>query len=490
VQLFFVDVKRAAALEDAPITGGRVTGLLEHRAIPEGTPVFLDDESLRPVEPWCSWGRQIAWQVGAARTRKDYGRIVLRLSDHLRQRGKDLLSATESDLKSHEKARRELQRVPLGDDAWGKEAQLINQLYGWLVDQRYLPRRPLRLAAGGRNPLAPRVHRRMDIRHLTLDQYRYFRDVGLGGQLPDSRVDFSFRGWAPHRNRAAADLAVSTGMRIQEWSTVLLPELRIGSRRPSDGVEFAVQRCAKGGKLRWIFVPSGALDSIDTFMLLERPRLIAASAKRLKQRHRELFVVSRIEEETGRLHGVLDGSSRVFTMSKMDPELRRITVREAEAGLEALAVFIGHGGQMLGPSSWTRFRHAAWRRMWAHTGSDTPVLPDRRWRWHDLRHSWALQMLAYLEWQMDGDEPDVAARRRRHSSYLGAHIRHNPLLIVSRRLGHSSPAVTYQYLEYSDDAINDVEAAFAQWVGDDDEAATYAEIATRMLALESGRGRN
>ena len=35
-------------------------------------------------------------------------------------------------------------------------------------------------------------------------------------------------------------------------------------------------------------------------------------------------------------------------MSRTDPELRPITAWEAEAGLEALAVFIGHGGQTLG----------------------------------------------------------------------------------------------------------------------------------------------
>jgi hypothetical protein len=74
----------------------------------------------------------------------------------------------------------------------------------------------------GRNPLAPRLQRGMDIRHMTLAQYRYFRGVGLGGQLPDSQASNGFRGRAPLRNRAAADLALSTGMRPEEWSTVLL----------------------------------------------------------------------------------------------------------------------------------------------------------------------------------------------------------------------------------------------------------------------------
>lgn len=81
---------------------------------------------------------------------------------------------------------------------------------------------------------------------------------------------------------------------------------------------------------------------------------------------------------------------------------------------------------------------------------------------------------------MDGEEPDHQARARRHHTCLTGHIRHNPLLIVSRRLGHSDPATTYQYLQYTDDLVNEFEAAFRGWVGDDD--ATYAEIAAHALA--------
>ncbi len=81
---------------------------------------------------------------------------------------------------------------------------------------------------------------------------------------------------------------------------------------------------------------------------------------------------------------------------------------------------------------------------------------------------------------MDGPGAGWEDRRRRHETYLTGHIRHNPLLIVSRRLGHSDPATTYQYLQYTDDLINEFEDAFRGWVGDDD--TTYAEIAAHALA--------
>jgi hypothetical protein len=66
---------------------------------------------------------------------------------------------------------------------------------------------------------------------------------------------------------------------------------------------------------------------------------------------------------------------------------------------------------------------------------DAPLMPRRRRRWHDLRHTFALQLLSNLERLMDGDEPDAVAPRRRHTAYLAGQIKHNPLLIVSRRLG-------------------------------------------------------
>jgi hypothetical protein len=162
-----------------------VNRLLAHRAVKAGTPVLLDEVSMRPVEPLCSWFRHLVYDGKDAKTLREYAYIVRRFVHFLEARGRGLLAATESDLKAYHVLRTELQDKPVGDAAWGKEAQLINQLYEWLVRHGYLRHRPLRLTRRGRNPLAPRLRREMDIRHMTLDQYRYFRDVGLAGQLPD-----------------------------------------------------------------------------------------------------------------------------------------------------------------------------------------------------------------------------------------------------------------------------------------------------------------
>lgn len=485
--LSFVDPGQVRSHLGSPVVGAAdVVRLLEFRGIPAGMPVFLDGRTMRPVEPLCSWFRHLAYDDKDAKTLREYAYIVRRFVGFLVARDRGLLEATESDFVAYRNWRTQLQERPVGLAMWAKEAQLLNQLYRWLVEQGYLSHRPLRITNRGRNPLGPRLQQGMDIRHMTLAQYRYFRDVGLSGQLPGSQASTVFRGRAPLRNRAAADLALSTGMRPEEWSTVLLPELGLERRRPGESTVFVVQSCAKYGKRREIYVPAGALDAVETFVLLERPQIVEASVKTLASKRRDLFVVDRIDHEAGTLRGVLDGQRRTFTMSAMTPQLRRNTMRENDGGLESLAVFVGYGGWMLGSSAWFRIRCAAWDRMCVHAGlPGAPVMPRRRWRWHDTRHTFALQLLAYLEQQMDGDEPDAVARRRRHLAYLGGHIKHNPLLVVSRRLGHSSPASTYAYLEYTDDPMNAVDAAFAEWTGHDGD--TYADIARHMLTNNDGQ---
>src|SRR6266540_6368535 len=177
VQLFTVDSKLAGRyLDDPVVSGEQVVRLLRHRAISDGTPVFLDDETMLPVEPLCLWGRNLSYSELCASTMRDYGRIVARFAAHQAKRGRDVLSATESDLVAYRRERTQLQRRPIGTSAWGKESSLLDQLYTFLEATGHRRHRPVRMAARGRNPLSPTLRHGMDIRHLTFDQYRYFRD--------------------------------------------------------------------------------------------------------------------------------------------------------------------------------------------------------------------------------------------------------------------------------------------------------------------------
>ncbi|MET9129649.1 hypothetical protein ACGFZG_21800 [Streptomyces antibioticus] len=473
-------------LDTDVISAARVTALLERRGILDGTPVYLDEETQTPVSPLCEFGRYLSTALLDETTLKDYGRVIGRLDEHLADLGSDVLSAAESDLISYRSHRTQRQKRPVGASVWGRESFVLDDFYGFLIDRKILTHRPARLAARGRNALSPRVRSGMDIRHLTFEQYRYFRDVGLGGQLPTAQVDPAFRGWSPLRGRAGSDIALGSGARWREWATMLLPEIGLWPGMPGGAAAYTVQACAKYAKARPIYVPEDAVASAELFCLLERPDIVRRAARSLERKARDLFVLGEVDVADGRVKGILDGVVREFQMSAMDAKLRRITVFEGEFGLEALTLFVCRGGLMPGADAWKSYRHRAWTRMTSLADRSTPLLPARRWRWHDLRHTYALRLLTYLENIMDGKEPDLQARRRRHRSYLTGHIRHNPLLIVSRRLGHASPETTYEYLQYTDDLINEFEAAFSGWVGDDE--ASYADIASHAMSnVKSGR---
>ncbi|MGV9941183.1 hypothetical protein [Streptomyces sp. NPDC003401] len=471
-------------LDSDVISAARVAALLKRRGTLDGTPLWLDEETQTPIPPLCEFGRYLSTALLDETTLKEYGRVIGRLGDHLASLGSDVLSASESDLVSYRGHRTRWQEKPVGASVWGRESFVLDDFYGFLVDRKILTNRPARLAARGRNALAPRVRSGMDIRHLTFEQYRYFRDVGLGGQLPSAEVDPVFRGWSPLRGRAGSDIALGSGARWREWATVLLPEIGLWPGMPGGAAEYIVQACAKYGKARAIYVPEDAVASADLFCLLERPDIVRKAARGLERKARDLFVVGEVDVASGRVRGVLDGVAREFQMSAMNAKLRRITVHEGEFGLEALSLFVCRGGLMPGADAWKSYRHRAWMRMTNLADRSTPLLPGRRWRWHDLRHTYALRLLTYLENIMDGEEPDLRARRRRHRSYLTGHIRHNPLLIVSRRLGHANPETTYEYLQYTDDLINEFEAAFSGWIGDDE--ASYADIASHAISGAKG----
>ena len=213
MELFKTD--RRLVSRFGPVAGmesSEVEELFGRRPSLDGMPVILD-EQMRPVEPVSSWFRSLALAERDVATMRAYAYAVLRLMDFLRVRGSDLLRATETDLLEFRRWRTREQDEPIQRATWEKESAAINGLYGWLVDRGDLRRRPWR-QSGRRDTLRNGVSRDLKVRHLTLEQYLYFRDVGLGGQTPQATLDMSFRGWCPHRNRAGAELALLTGMRL------------------------------------------------------------------------------------------------------------------------------------------------------------------------------------------------------------------------------------------------------------------------------------
>ncbi|MFI5820377.1 hypothetical protein ACIA8I_14830 [Streptomyces rishiriensis] len=267
---------------------------------------------------------------------------------------------------------------------------------------------------------------------MELDQYLYLRDVGFGGLAPDAGLDVSFRGWRPHRNRAACELALMTGMRIQEWSTLLLPELGLLDGQRPAFADVEPKACAKFGQPRSVDVAPDPMELLDPYLLLERPEIVAKAQRSLRRRHRELFVVRRLEADGTRVRGVLDGLTITRTIKNM---------------------------------VWAGNRHAA-------------VLPRRCRVYHDLRHTFALRLLIFLTREALTDAEDQGLPM----PTLLDHMTGNPLLVVQRRLGHAHPSTTYRYIRYLKDPMREVDDAFREWTPAD--GASYITIARSLMDLE------
>jgi hypothetical protein len=119
--LSFVDSALVRKHFDAlAVDSAAIVGLLETRAIPAGTPVFLNDVTMLPIEPLCSWFRHLAYDDKDAKTMREYAYIVRRFVHFLESRRRDLLDATESDLTAYRVMRTDLQDRPVGDAGLGQ----------------------------------------------------------------------------------------------------------------------------------------------------------------------------------------------------------------------------------------------------------------------------------------------------------------------------------------------------------------------------------
>ncbi|MER5772164.1 hypothetical protein [Streptomyces sp. NPDC001985] len=410
------------------------------------------------MEPLSSWYRRLGRRGLDGKTVRAYAYTSLILVNLLAARGLGLPAATGSDLLDFRLWRREQADETVGQAASDRDAAAIGQLYDCLSSAGKVPGRPWR-AAGRGTSLGSGVSQDGRARHLRLEQYLFFRDVGLGGLEPGGEADLSFRGRRPHRNRAAAELALMTGVRGQEWSTLPLPELGLLDARPAGGAKVVLAACAKYGRERTAYVPRDAIGLLTVYLLLERAQVVAAARRTLRRQAQELFLIDRTETDGTRVRGLLEGRRGTLAARDMKPGLRRIAVRETSDGLEPLTVFVGRGGRTLTPSGWDRIRRRAWDRMRSATGP-VPLLPRMCWVWHDLRDTFAPRLLILLTREALGDVKDEKVPM----ASLIKHMAGNPPLVVQRRLGHTPSSTTYRYLHPDMSQITGAGTAFTAYL--------------------------
>ncbi len=142
-------------------------------------------------------------------------------------RGKTVWQATRDDVDAYHRARRHDDATNrISAASWNRAVAALDKLYRWAVEDAIINQSPFtyrdvwrRLPSGRartinvtRNQAYERAAKRSDVKFITIEDYRRFRDVGLRGLALDGNERPGARDRNGSRNALFADLLITTGL--------------------------------------------------------------------------------------------------------------------------------------------------------------------------------------------------------------------------------------------------------------------------------------
>jgi site-specific recombinase XerD len=381
--------------------------------------------------------------------------------------GKTVWQATRDDVDAYHRARRHDDAASrISAASWNRAVAALDKLYRWAVEEQLVAQSPFtyrdvwrRMPSGGRttivtrNQAYERAAKRSDVKFIAIDDYRRFRDVGLQGLAVNGSERPGARDRNGSRNALFADLLITTGLRLEEASSLLAVEIEEAISASADGDRQVAIRLpaalTKGDKGRTIRVPSSLLARLRSYLEVERALAVDKFKTRGGSKRMPTAILAGINE--GRIElPAKDGRRRPLRLESVTPDERRrlVLYDTSSMAVEPAALWLSEVGLPITPNSWEAVFTRASRRCQA-AGLALDVSP------HQLRHSFAVHMLALLIRQRIGEGS-------RNADLSGAAYRRmlgDPLQQVQRLLGHSSLATTYVYLDQLAGCQDTVDAA-------------------------------
>lgn len=367
--------------------------------------------------------------------------------------GKTVWAANRHDVTAyHRERRRDEAGQRISAASWNRAVASLDRLYRWgeqqglISDVPFSHRAVWRPANGGRrgmiaarNDAYERMAKRSDVRFVTMDDYRIFREVGLRGLTTDGAERLGARDRNGLRNALFADLLVTTGLRLEEASSLLAAELTSIDCKGDQTAQLWLRLpppLTKGDRGRSVLVPRRLLRQIEAYAAVERAAGVVKFAAR--------DGAAKLERPIRITRAALDRMRDVCTPEE---RCRLILCDEDGQPSEPAALWLTEVGQPLRPNSWEVIFARACNRC-ATNGFPLSISP------HQLRHTFAVHMLALLIQQRLRDAAMPASPAESYRMILG-----DPLQQVQRLLGHASLATTYTYLDHIATRADTVDAA-------------------------------
>ena len=380
---------------------------------------------------------------------------------------KTIWQADRHDVLAYHRIRRRAeggQRISAA--SWNRAVACLDRLYRWGVQEGLVAEAPFthrsvwrqghagrRSQVAARNDAYEAASRRADVSFVTLEDYRRFRDVGLKGFLPDGRTRPGARDRTGIRNALFSDLLVTTGLRLEEASSLFTSDLVFSDQRPGRQIWLDLPDAqTKGDRGRQILVPARLLEQVRAYVDVERAHAVAKFQQRLGWQSIDRPIFVHRERHAARLR-LLDGGD--IALDLIDPEERgRIVICDSDGRpSEPAVLWLSEIGMPVQPNSW----EVAFARASSRCGSfgfDISISP------HQLRHTFAVHMLAMLIQHRIRDAALPAGPMEGYRQVLG-----DPLQQVQRLLGHASLTTTYIYLDHIATRADTVDAAVEELLG-------------------------
>ena len=434
---------------------------VEHRPlIPERMPVLIDDDLLfedGPGAPRASvavnrWLRELpASGAPSPKSWEYYARAVKEWMEFLAVHGVGLFDSREQLKQALGKYAAHRAAGPVAArlvaTTWGQHMSIVSLFYRWAIEQGHAEAEPFtyRTARALFNGTGRQVRVNLAVRrtpkpHVTIkyldsDFAELFLNA-LRGLAPDGGVDAGYRGRELARNSAVGGLALATGLRLQEFSYLLVYEVPVLPARRTDApIPFPVPAgVTKGGKFRTTWISYDAVAAVAQYVELDRAATVDGSPWRPPGRWGEPL---RVTEPGGR-GGRINGIRRAWDC--LTPDERRRLV--APGGGSCLLAVRGDGGPF---TAWPTVFERVSTRIRARWEPRFPNVHP-----HRLRHTFSIRTLEQLVSGHYAQAARLVADTGPDAALAFYLAKADPLMVLRDLLGHSCVLTTEKYLRRLD----------------------------------------